>query len=258
MNSHYDPDQPGQYSSPRPHVPPPKHKIPRWAKIVAVAVAIPVGVIGVCLPILVGAGMANTVADQADKAPVVSADPTPTPTPVAAPTTDTPRELGPDERFFAAVRKQFPVLESVQDSTLKAIATSACDVLNGDGNWSDVMEVIGDAAPGYNDELAGMVKIGVSVYCPKQQSKLQPGGKKPGPSYLPEDGTLLVGKDVKPGTYQTRATGGSCYWSRLDRDDEIIDNGLSTTPGAKMTVRVRATDYALEVRCGGATWKKVG
>ena len=81
------------------------------------------------------------------------------------------------------------------------------------------------------------------------------------PSYLPEDGTLLVGKDVKPGTYQTRVIEGdfisSCYWARLDKSDEIIDNDIKTTVGARMTLTVRASDYALEVNCYGAVWKRV-
>lgn len=81
------------------------------------------------------------------------------------------------------------------------------------------------------------------------------------PSYLPEDGTLLVGQDVKPGTYQTRVTEGavisSCYWARLDRNDEIIDNDIKTTVGARMTLTIRKSDYAVEINCYGAVWKRV-
>ena len=94
--------------------------------------------------------------------------------------------------------------------------------------------------------------------------KATPRAPKPveqAPAYVPEDGTLLVGKDVKPGTYQTRVVEGdiisSCYWARLDANDEILDNDLKTTVGARMTVTVRASDYALEINCSGAVWKRV-
>ena len=81
------------------------------------------------------------------------------------------------------------------------------------------------------------------------------------PSMLPEDGTLLVGKDVKPGTYQTRVLDNevmpSCYWARLTESGEIIDNDIKITANAVMTVTVRASDYSLEVNCYGAQWKRV-
>lgn len=81
------------------------------------------------------------------------------------------------------------------------------------------------------------------------------------PSYLPEDGTLLVGKDVKPGTYQTRVLDDdlipSCYWARLDASGDIIDNDINLTVGARMTLKVRASDDAIEINCNGAVWKRV-
>jgi hypothetical protein len=86
------------------------------------------------------------------------------------------------------------------------------------------------------------------------------------PSFLPQDGTLLVGKDVKPGTYQTKVPAdsavASCYWARLSDVDgnlsSIIDNDMKMTAGAVMTLRVRSSDYAVEINCNGATWKRVG
>jgi hypothetical protein len=89
---------------------------------------------------------------------------------------------------------------------------------------------------------------------------------KPAPRTLvPEDGMLLVGKDVKPGTYQTRVLAGpipSCYWARLkDVDDSlrsIIKNDLVTVAGALVTLRIRPTDYAVTIQCAGATWVRVG
>lgn len=103
------------------------------------------------------------------------------------------------------------------------------------------------------------------IQTPPTETKPTPQPTKPVekvPSFLPEDGTLLVGKDVKPGTYQTRVVEGeflsSCYWARLDASGEIIDNQISTTVGARMTLKIRATDDAVEINCYGAVWKRVG
>lgn len=41
------------------------------------------------------------------------------------------------------------------------------------------------------------------------------------------DGTHVVGRDVRPGTYVAMPI-GSCYWERTDEDGYIIDNNFST------------------------------
>jgi hypothetical protein len=107
------------------------------------------------------------------------------------------------------------------------------------------------------------------LYTPEPKATTQPATparKHPAPALVPQDGTLLVGKDVKPGTYQTRVLDGEiiprCYWARL-RDLEgrvpgsIIDNDLKLDAGALMTVTVKRTDYALEIDCAGAEWTRI-
>jgi hypothetical protein len=71
------------------------------------------------------------------------------------------------------------------------------------------------------------------------------------------DGTWLVGKDIKPGTYRTQAQSG-CYWER-DRDlsgglNSIIanDNG-----NGQAIVKIASTDAAFVSQdCG--TWQRIG
>jgi hypothetical protein len=90
----------------------------------------------------------------------------------------------------------------------------------------------------------------------------KPGTKKVAPSTVPRDGMLFVGKDVKPGTYRTTVPADSfgCYAARLkDTDGEltsIIANHLYTA-GSQAVLTVKATDYAVEVRCDGARWELV-
>lgn len=269
MNSHYDHNQPGQYREPA-HTPPPKKRMPLWAKLVAGICAIPVLIIGAVIALTAGSGIAQTAAG--DPTPVISTrkpinDPTvSTSKPAAPPATTAAPAASKQDQFLAAARAKYPSLELMDDDTMVNVVTSACDLLD-TGTWADVQDSIDTAGAAYRTELAGVIRIGVGFYCPRHNDKIgvQPGGKKPGPSYLPEDGTLLVGKDVKPGTYQTRVTESygiaSCYWARLrslDGSRNIIDNGLGQTVGALMTLQVRSSDYAVEIRCNGATWKKVG
>jgi len=90
VNSHYDPNQPGQYSKPRTHAAPPKKRMPLWAKIVAGIIAVPIVIVGGCTALVAGSMGAETVAGQADKQPVIS---------TAAPSTHgTPRAPKPVEK----------------------------------------------------------------------------------------------------------------------------------------------------------------
>lgn len=64
---------------------------------------------------------------------------------------------------------------------------------------------------------------------------------------FPGDGTFLVGKDIKAGTYRASASAG-CYWARL-RDlnggvNSIIDNNNTDGP---VVLQVRSSDKAVEV-----------
>lgn len=78
--------------------------------------------------------------------------------------------------------------------------------------------------------------------------------KPKGPSgTIASDGTWLVGKDIKPGTY--RATGGTCYWERLSGTsgdfDDIIANGNGPS-----TVTIKSGDNAFHSeRC--APWERI-
>jgi hypothetical protein len=92
MNSHYHPDQPGQYPKPQPRLPmpnPPKPKMPLWAKLVVGLFAVPAILVGAVLAIGLGSGIANEAAKTADKVPVPGVQSTYDPgiqTPVVKPT----------------------------------------------------------------------------------------------------------------------------------------------------------------------------
>lgn len=66
-----------------------------------------------------------------------------------------------------------------------------------------------------------------------------------------EDGNYLVGVDIAPGTWRNSGMGDEhCYWARLDKNQQIIDNDLGAGGGA---VTIHATDFQFHSeRCG--TW----
>jgi hypothetical protein len=70
-----------------------------------------------------------------------------------------------------------------------------------------------------------------------------------------QDGSLEVGKDVKPGTYVTTAHMNSgrvsdCYWERSGKNGRIIANDFVTAT-KKITVTIRKSDEFFTSReCG--------
>ncbi len=72
-----------------------------------------------------------------------------------------------------------------------------------------------------------------------------------------EFGTLMVGRDIHPGTWRGTAI-GSCYWARLsgfsgEFGDIITNNNVDE--GAKFTITIKSTDKGLEIDsdCGTMT-----
>jgi hypothetical protein len=64
------------------------------------------------------------------------------------------------------------------------------------------------------------------------------------------DGNYLVGVDIAPGIWRNDSNGNDCYWSRLTRTGEIIDNYIGAGKG---TTYIAPTDFAFySERCG--TW----
>ncbi|MFD8887701.1 hypothetical protein ACFV0H_35200 [Streptomyces erythrochromogenes] len=63
-------------------------------------------------------------------------------------------------------------------------------------------------------------------------------------------------KSVKPGTYRIKGDLENCYWERLTRSGEIIDNNFASA-AREITVTVRASDGLFRSEgCEGA-WKPV-
>lgn len=70
-----------------------------------------------------------------------------------------------------------------------------------------------------------------------------------------DSGTYRIGSEVKPGTYVAESLGG-CYWERLDKTGEIIDNNFVSAT-SRVEVTVLASDYSFHSEnCG--EWHKIG
>jgi len=73
-----------------------------------------------------------------------------------------------------------------------------------------------------------------------------------------EFGTLMVGKDIHPGSWRGTAA-GSCYWARLSgfsgEFDDILAND-NVKSGAKFTITVKSADKGLEIQSDRGTRTK--
>lgn len=64
------------------------------------------------------------------------------------------------------------------------------------------------------------------------------------------DGFYTVGIEITPGQWESTGTGDSCYWERLDGNQNILDNHFGNAGG---TVTIRPSDYEVYFSdCG--TW----
>lgn len=89
-------------------------------------------------------------------------------------------------------------------------------------------------------------------------AKAESSQKESGPATSFEDGTYLVGSDVKAGTYKTTGEtdddlGMGCYWERAKNDsgsmDAIIANNYANGPG-----RVTVNSGEVFKVSGGCEW----
>lgn len=56
------------------------------------------------------------------------------------------------------------------------------------------------------------------------------------------DGSYRVGKKIRPGTYVVRRVDEGCYWERLNRNGDIIDNNF-VAGSSRVQVTIRSSDY---------------
>ena len=80
---------------------------------------------------------------------------------------------------------------------------------------------------------------------------------KPKPSFATfGDGTFVVGKDIKAGTYRTRAASPGCYYARLKGFGGTVDDILANdNTDAPAIVTIAASDQGFQsTNCG--TWTK--
>ncbi|HEX5541641.1 MAG TPA: hypothetical protein VFX60_08755 [Micromonospora sp.] len=69
-----------------------------------------------------------------------------------------------------------------------------------------------------------------------------------------DDGTYLVGKEIRPGTYYTTDV-RNCYWERQNRSGGIISNDFIIS-ARRAQVTIRSSDYGFYTE-GCGTWRPV-
>ncbi|HVW41261.1 MAG TPA: hypothetical protein VHC18_07920 [Amycolatopsis sp.] len=80
----------------------------------------------------------------------------------------------------------------------------------------------------------------------------------PGPASTIDEGTYVVGVDIKPGTYRTGGpTRSTCYWFRLkDTSGELSAVIASDGTRGPATVTIKPSDRAFKTS-GCMTWIKM-
>lgn len=69
-----------------------------------------------------------------------------------------------------------------------------------------------------------------------------------------ENGFYTVGVEIAAGKWKSTGSGDSCYWARLDGNQDILDNHFGLAGG---TVTIRSGDYEVEFKdCG--IWEYIG
>jgi hypothetical protein len=95
-------------------------------------------------------------------------------------------------------------------------------------------------ATDYEVEFNG---CGTWEYVENAEQVLQPDATDP-----KGDGFYTVGVEIAPGKWHSTGTGDSCYWARLDSNQNLLGNHFGSAGG---TVTIRATDYEIEFNdCG--------
>jgi hypothetical protein len=173
------------------------------------------------------------------------------PAPVAAAPAETPVTVtvptNLDGKTLGAATTALSNLGITQYSLTAAPSLQAAvDACQADVEKCTTLEVTSIDEAGQAVDPTSSVDITVKAIIP-------PGGA----NSITQDGTYVVGKDVKAGTWHTDGQSDlGCYWERdrnLDGDlDSIISNNNITGP---TTVTVHSSDKAFQVT-GGCTWTR--
>jgi len=199
--------------------------------------------------------------------PTPSNTPTITPTPSQTPTpTETPTPTPTPNLAQTATMEAYGELAAPKGSGFYAVGT---DILPGkwhststnDGCYWARLDANQDILANHYGIAGGTVNIqssdyevefndcGTWEYVENAEPILQPDAADP-----KGDGFYTVGVEIAVGRWKSTSTDDSCYWERLDGNQEIIDNHYGMAGG---TMTISAYDYEVSfLDCG--TWEYQG
>lgn len=151
------------------------------------------------------------------------------------------------ERSFLAILDQRGVTSTLTDDQMLQIGRAVCTFVPILDRASVVESITQQSTRGNIQAAEIIVDAAKGYLCPSLQYATT-AAVPSGPRTSFTTGTYEVGVDIQPGRY--RSPGGTdCYWARLDQDQEILDNNLSSGP---TVFDVRESDGFIELnRC---TW----
>ncbi|MFJ5862459.1 PASTA domain-containing protein [Pseudarthrobacter sp. NPDC092439] len=128
------------------------------------------------------------------------------------------------------------------------------------GDFGTAMEMCAKPASDLADQVSGVPgalqadAYGALALCPKAPHAALL--RQVATTIKVGDGTRTVGKDMPPGTYQTRPGAKDCYWSRTDGGGNIIDNNFVGFAPDGVTVTVFPGEGFESNNC--PVWTKIG
>lgn len=92
----------------------------------------------------------------------------------------------------------------------------------------------------FRPQFVKLIEGGFPLMCPQHADAVTKARAGDYPRVI-KPGRYIVGKEVVPGTYVATGKMTDCYWERVAKDGQIIDNALSSVAD-KLTVTIAAGD----------------
>ncbi|WP_353952496.1 hypothetical protein V6K52_03365 [Knoellia sp. S7-12] len=131
----------------------------------------------------------------------------------------------------------------VSEETEQAALEILLDICASEADFAE-----GEVVPWSNSVLAG-----AALVCPQAQHAKLMQSRAEGTTI--DDGTYVVGDEMKPGTYRTAKGIRDCYWERTSGTGRTLDNDFVQFAPQGVSVRIRADDGGFVSR-GCGTWTR--
>ena len=187
--------------------------------------------------------------------PTITPTPTNTATPTMTPTPTATPDLGATATIEAYGELAAPKGNGFHTVGIEILPGKWRSTGTGDGCYWARLDANQETLDNHFGRAGGTVNIratdyevefgdcGIWEYVENEIPELQADAAEP-----KGDGFYTVGVEIAPGRWESTGDGDSCYWSRLDGNQNLLDNHFGNAGGS---ITIRPTDYEVEFNdCG--------